>query len=49
MKTYKNNYRREKYKTFIADIRVSNTGNSSDTLGDKTAEEFVRRVCTGSS
>lgn len=37
MKTYKNNYWREKYKTFIADIRVSTTGNSSDTLGDKTA------------
>lgn len=37
MKTYKNNYWRQNYKTFIADICVSTTGNNSNTLGNNTA------------
>lgn len=41
MKTYKNNYWRENYKTFIADIHISTTENNSDTLGNKTAAAEV--------
>lgn len=37
MKTYKNNYQGENYKTFIADIRISTTENNSNTSGENTA------------